>query len=65
MLVLSRDLYQTVMLGDDIEVKILGVRDSKVLLGFKAPKSITVHREEVYRRINPIIGNDNQFKEKL
>ena len=51
MLVLTRKINEIVMVGDNIQVKVLAVNGSKVLLGFNAPKIITVHRQEVYERI--------------
>jgi len=51
MLKLIREINEIVMVGDDVQVKVLAVEGEKVLLGFKAPKKIIVHREEVYRRI--------------
>ena len=48
---LIREINEVVMVGDDVQVKVLAVEGEKVLLGFKAPKKIIVHREEVYRRI--------------
>lgn len=51
MLLLSRSLNETVMVGDEIIVKVLSITESNVVLGFKAPKKIAVHREEIYKRI--------------
>ena len=51
MLLLSRGLNESVMVGDEIAVKVLSITDKNVVLGFKAPKIISVHREEIYRRI--------------
>lgn len=51
MLYLSREINEVVKVGDDIEVKVMAVNGQKVLLGFKAPKQITVHRAEVYKRM--------------
>ena len=51
MLVLSRRLEETVFIGDDIQVTVLGISGNQVRLGIAAPKVIPVHREEVYRRI--------------
>ena len=48
MLVLSRQKDQTIMIGDDIEVTVVDIRGDKVRLGINAPRSITVHRKEVY-----------------
>ena len=51
MLILLRRVYETVIVGDDITVTILGIEDGRVRLGIHAPKDVSVHREEVYRRI--------------
>jgi len=51
MLVLSRTTEQTIMIGDDIEVRVVGIRGGKVKLGITAPRSVAVHRREVYDRI--------------
>ena len=48
MLVLSRQKDQTIKIGDDIEVIIVDIRGDKVRLGITAPRSVTVHRKEVY-----------------
>jgi carbon storage regulator len=52
MLVLTRKAGESIMLGDDVEVVILSIEGHKVRLGFHAPSSLAVHREEVYRAIN-------------
>jgi carbon storage regulator len=51
MLVLSRQKDESIMIGDDVEVIIVDVRGDKVRLGITAPKSIPVHRREVYEAI--------------
>ncbi|GAG02530.1 unnamed protein product [marine sediment metagenome] len=51
MLVLSRKKDESIMIGDDVEITIVGVRGDKVRLGITAPKSIPVHRREVYNAI--------------
>lgn len=51
MLILTRRLNETVMIGDDVTVTVLGVKGGQVRLGINAPKDIAVHREEVYERI--------------
>ena len=51
MLVLSRQKDESIMIGDEVEVTIVDVRGDKVRLGITAPKSITVHRKEVYEAI--------------
>jgi carbon storage regulator len=51
MLVLSRQKDESIMIGDDVEVTVVDVRGDKVRLGITAPKSIPVHRREVYEAI--------------
>ncbi len=51
MLVLSRRLEETLIIGDDIKVTVLGINGKQVRLGIAAPKKVSVHREEVYKRI--------------
>ena len=51
MLVLTRKVNQSIMIGDEIEVIVLEVRGEQVRLGIKAPRSVTVHRREIYEAI--------------
>ncbi len=52
MLILSRNAGQSIKIGDDIEVTILGFNsNNQVRVGISAPKNISVHREEIYQRI--------------
>ena len=51
MLVLSRQKDESIIIGDDVEVTIVDVRGDKVRLGINAPRSISVHRKEVYEAI--------------
>lgn len=51
MLILTRRLNESVMIGNDIEVVVLGIKGGQVRLGFKVPKDVPVHREEVAARI--------------
>jgi carbon storage regulator len=51
MLVLSRQKDESIMIGDEVEITIVDVRGDKVRLGITAPKSIPVHRKEVYNAI--------------
>lgn len=51
MLVLSRRLGETLVIGDNVKVSVLGISGNQVRLGIDAPKEVSVHREEVYLRI--------------
>ena len=51
MLILSRHLGESVKIGDEVTVTVLGVKAGQVRLGFTAPPNVAVHREEVYERI--------------
>ena len=51
MLVLSRKLEESIMIGDEIEIKVISVQGETVKLGITAPRSIPVHRKEVYEEI--------------
>ena len=51
MLVLSRRKDESIIIGDDVEIIIVDVRGDKIRLGIKAPKSISVHRKEIYDAI--------------
>lgn len=60
MLVLSRRLGETLIIGDDVKITVLGISGNQVRLGIAAPKEVSVHREEVYRRIQDEQQNDGQ-----
>lgn len=51
MLILTRRLNETLLIGDDVVVKVLGVKGNQVRIGISAPKDVAVHREEIYQRI--------------
>ncbi len=51
MLILTRRVGETLMIGDDVAVTVLGVKGNQVRIGVKAPKDVSVHREEIYERI--------------
>ena len=51
MLILTRRVGESLIIGDDIVINILGVKANQIRIGIKAPKEISVHREEIYNRI--------------
>jgi carbon storage regulator len=66
MLILTRRIRETLIIGDDINITILGIKGNHVRLGINAPASIEVHREEVYLRIQDEKGglcNNHQARQ--
>lgn len=57
MLILTRKVGESLLIGDDVEITVLSIRGSQVKLGVKAPKEIAVHREEIYQRIKALSEN--------
>jgi carbon storage regulator len=51
MLILTRRVGETVMIGDEVTVTILGVKGNQVRMGINAPRTVAVHREEIFERI--------------
>lgn len=69
MLILTRKDGETLMVGDDIQVQVLGVKGGQVRLGVNAPKDVAVHREEIYNRIkmsgDKETAKSNQDQDKI
>lgn len=58
MLILTRKVGESIMIGESVEVKVLGLRAGQVKIGIEAPKDLKVHREEIYERIRSEQEND-------
>ena len=59
MLILTRRVGETLMIGDEVTVTVLGVKGNQVRIGVNAPKDVSVHREDIYMRIQSEKDNEN------
>ncbi len=58
MLILTRRVGESLMIGDDVTVTVLGVKGNQVRIGVNAPKEVAVHREEIYEKIQAEMSGD-------
>lgn len=58
MLILTRKVGESLLIGDDISITVLSVRGNQVKIGINAPKDVSVHREEIYQRIKQTSDDD-------
>jgi carbon storage regulator len=63
MLILTRRVGETVRIGDDIEVSVLAIKGNQVRLGVNAPRTVAVHREEIYERIKAEQRGDGETRQ--
>ncbi len=64
MLILTRRIGETLMVGDNVAITVLGVKGNQVRIGVNAPKEVSVHREEIYQRIQREKGQGDTGEKK-
>ena len=64
MLILTRRMGESLIIDDDIKIKVLSIKGRQVRIGIDAPKEVAVHREEIYKRIQQEQGQDYENEDK-
>nr|VFK00341.1 MAG: carbon storage regulator, CsrA [Candidatus Kentron sp. H]VFK00354.1 MAG: carbon storage regulator, CsrA [Candidatus Kentron sp. H]VFK04517.1 MAG: carbon storage regulator, CsrA [Candidatus Kentron sp. H] len=64
MLILTRRVGESLMIGDDVTVTVLGVKGNQVRVGVNAPKEVAVHREEIYKRVQLEKNQQQSFSDE-
>lgn len=64
MLILTRRVGETLMIGDEVSITVLGVKGNQVRIGVNAPKDVAVHREEIYDRIQKEQGVEDDIPDQ-
>jgi len=65
MLILTRKIGETLIIGDDVKVTVLGLKGNQIRIGVDAPKSVAVHREEIYERIQAEKNADTDNEDEI
>jgi carbon storage regulator len=65
MLILARRVGETLMIGDEVSVTVLGVKGNQVRIGINAPRDVAVHREEIYERIQTESNDPNKTEKSV
>lgn len=63
MLILTRRVGETLIIGDNVVITVLGVKGNQVRIGINAPKDVSIHREEIYNRIHQDPDDTTESKE--
>jgi carbon storage regulator len=61
MLILTRRVGETLIIGDDVTITVFGVKGNQVRCGINAPKEVSVHREEIYQRIKAEESKEHKY----